>query len=58
MLDEPAPEAAAHVTVNGAFAGGFIGAPFRLDVTAHLTPGANAITIKPFAPTTARLVVY
>ncbi|MCX7045446.1 MAG: glycosyl hydrolase [Candidatus Sumerlaeota bacterium] len=56
--DTLAPEAAAHVTVNGQYAGGFIGKPFRLEVSKHLKAGANTIDIKPFAPKTARLVVY
>ncbi len=54
-LDELTPEAAARVTVNGQYAGGFIGKPFRLDVTKHLKPGVNRIDITPFAPKTARL---
>lgn len=54
---EMAPEQAARVTVNGQYAGGFIGKPFRLDVTRHLKPGANAIRIEPFAPKSVRLVV-
>ncbi|MFO0889933.1 MAG: glycosyl hydrolase [Isosphaeraceae bacterium] len=57
QLDELAPEAAARVTVNGHDAGGFIGRPFRLDVTRRLRPGANTIRIEPFAPRTARLVI-
>jgi hypothetical protein len=55
-LDGLVPEAAARVTVNGQFAGGFIGKPFRLDVTKHPKPGANRISIEPFAPKTARLL--
>jgi len=57
-LDELSPEAAARITVNGTHAGGFIGKPFRLDVTKHLKAGPNAIKIEPFAPKTARLVIY
>ncbi len=56
--DELTPEAAARVTVNGVYAGGFIGKPFRLDVTQHLKAGQNTFAITPFAPKTARLVVY
>jgi hypothetical protein len=52
------PEEAASITVNGMHAGGFIGKPFRLDVTKHLKAGSNAITITPFAPRSAKLVVY
>ena len=58
MLDLPAPEQAAAVTVNGRYAGGVIGKPFRLDVTAHLQPGENTIEIAPLAPKAARLVFY
>ncbi|MCL4202910.1 MAG: hypothetical protein KJ000_10455 [Pirellulaceae bacterium] len=56
-LDELAPEAAARVTVNGRYAGGFIGKPFRLDVTRHLRHGANTIAIEPFAPKSVKMVV-
>jgi len=55
-LDDLVPEAAARVTVNGQYAGGFIGKPFRLDVTRHLRPGTNRVDIAPFAPKRARLV--
>ncbi len=57
-LDELAPENAARVSVNGQYAGGFLAKPLRLDVTAHLQPGANTIRIEPFAPKSAKLVVY
>ena len=53
-----APEAAAAVIVNGHRAGGFIGAPLRLEITQHLRPGANKIAIEPFAPAQVRLTVY
>jgi hypothetical protein len=56
-MDELTPEAAARVTINGKDAGGFIGRPFRLDVTRHLNRGANTIKIDPFAPKSVRLVV-
>ena len=56
-MDELTPEAAARVTINGKDAGGFIGRPFRLDVTRHLKRGANTIKIEPFAPKSVRLVV-
>ena len=57
-MDEIAPEAAARVTVNGQPAGGFIGRPFRLDVTRHLRSGTNTVVIEPFAPRSAWLMVY
>jgi hypothetical protein len=56
--DEPAPEAAAHVTVNGEFAGGFIGWPCRLEVTRLLKSGRNDFVLVPFAPKRVRLLVY
>jgi hypothetical protein len=56
--DLPEPEAAARVTVNGTYAGGFIGGPYRLDLTKHLRPGTNRLRIEPFAPRSARLVIY
>jgi hypothetical protein len=57
VLDDLAPEAAARVTVNGRYAGGFIGRPFRLDVTRLLRTGTNTIRIEPFAPGSAQLEV-
>jgi hypothetical protein len=48
----------ASVEVNGVYAGGFIGAPFRISVTEHLKPGRNSIDIVPFAPGNPRLVFY
>lgn len=48
----------ASVKVNGQFAGGIIGRPFRLDVTQHMKPGANTIEIEPYAPKSVRLVAY
>lgn len=57
-MDGLLPEAAARVTVNGSYAGGFIGKPFRLEVTDHLKPGKNSVIIEPFAPKGIRLTVY
>ena len=57
-VDELAPEPAARVSVNGQYAGGFIGKPLRLEVTKHLKSGRNAIRIEPFSPKSARLVTY
>jgi hypothetical protein len=56
-VDDLVPEAAARVTVNGRFAGGFIGKPLRLNVTRVLKAGPNTIRLDPFAPKSARLVV-
>lgn len=57
-MDGLAPEAAARVTINGKDAGGLIGAPLRLEVSRFLNPGSNSVRIEPFAPETARLVVF
>lgn len=56
-LDDLAPEAAAHVTVNDQFAGGFIGKPLRLEITRQIRPGLNRLRLEPFAPQSAKLVV-
>jgi hypothetical protein len=50
------PEAAASATINGEYAGGFIGRPFRLEATSKLKPGRNTIEIQPFAPQSVRIV--
>ncbi|MBR1587170.1 MAG: hypothetical protein IJ658_02485, partial [Kiritimatiellae bacterium] len=50
-------ESSAAVTVNGAFAGGFIGAPYRLDVTRAVKAGANTLEAKPFRLKNPRIVV-
>ncbi len=52
------PEAAASVTINGRYIGGFVGRPFRIDVSEHLRAGANTFRIGPFAPKNVRLVFY
>ncbi|MCX6902685.1 MAG: hypothetical protein NTW03_04260, partial [Verrucomicrobia bacterium] len=57
-VDELAPELAARVSINGQYAGGFIGKPLRLEVTKHLKSGRNAIRIEPSSPKSARLVTY
>jgi len=57
-LEVLAPEEAASITVNGTHAGGFIGKPFRLNVTKYLKTGSNSIIITPFAPKSAKLVLY
>ncbi len=51
------PDAAAAVRVNGDFAGGCIGAPLRVNVTAQIRPGQNTIEIQPQAPKAARLLL-
>ena len=51
------PDEAAAVRVNGCFAGGCIGGPLRVNVTAHVKAGRNTIEIQPQAPQRARLVI-
>jgi len=48
----------ASVKVNGRFAGGVIGAPYRLNVTSLIKPGRNTFEIEPYAPKAVRLMVY
>lgn len=57
-LDGVGPEPAARVWINGQDAGGFIGHPFRLDVSSWIQPGRNTVRIEPFAPKSARVVQY
>jgi len=57
VMEELNPEEAAQVTLNGRSAGGFIGRPFRLEVSPYVQPGANQITIAPFAPRSVRLII-
>ena len=46
--DDVEGEKSAAVTVNGAYAGGFIGKPYRLDITKSVKSGANTLETKPF----------
>jgi hypothetical protein len=57
-LDSVPFEDSAAITINGQAAGGFIGRPFRLEVTKLLKLGDNQIAIAPFAPKTAKLLVF
>ena len=50
-------EQSAEIRVNGAFAGGFIGRPYRLDVTKSVKAGANTLALRPFRVKTPRLIV-
>ena len=45
------------MAVNGAFAGGFIGAPYRLDITRAVKAGANVLEAKPFRLKNPRIVI-
>ena len=49
---------AAALELNGEYAGGFIGAPFRLVVTDRVRAGTNSVRIEPRAPTAVRIVAY
>ena len=49
-------EKSAAVTVNGAYAGGFIGAPYRIDITKSVKSGANTLEAKPFRLKNPRIV--
>ena len=57
VCDDVEGEKSAAVTVNGAYAGGFIGAPYRLDVTRAVKAGANALEAKPFRLKNPRVVI-
>ncbi|MCP4640826.1 MAG: hypothetical protein GY851_10350 [bacterium] len=48
----------AAVHINGSYAGGCIGAPFRLDVTRLLKPGKNTVEIEPYAPRRVQVAFY
>ena len=50
-------EESAACEVNGVFAGGFIGAPYRLDITRFAKSGPNILAIKPFRIEDPRIVV-
>ena len=42
-------EPSARITVNGEYAGGFIGEPMTCDITRFVKPGVNRLRIEPFA---------
>ena len=54
--DDVEGEKSAAVTVNGAYAGGFIGMPYRLDITKSVKSGSNTLEAKPFRLKGARIV--
>ncbi len=56
VCDGTEGENSAAVTVNGEFAGGFIGAPYRLDITRFAKAGANVLEAKPFRVKNPRIV--
>jgi hypothetical protein len=50
------PDDSAAATINGAYAGGVIGKPLRLDITRRVKPGENTVLVEPLAPKAVRLV--
>jgi hypothetical protein len=54
---EDVPDDSARVTINGAYAGGVIGKPLRLNVTGQVKGGENAVEIAPLAPKAVRIRV-
>jgi len=57
VCDGTEGERSAAVTVNGAYAGGFIGAPYRIDITKSVKPGVNTLEAKPFRLTHLKIVI-
>ena len=57
-MAESAAEDAAAVRVNGAHAGGFIGKPYRVEVTRLLKLGRNTVRIEPFPVNRVRVEIY
>ena len=51
-------EEAASIAVNGKPAGGFIGKPCRLEISALLQAGENKLEITPFAPAEVCIAWY
>ena len=57
VCDGTEGEKSAAVMVNGVYAGGFIGAPYRLDITKSVKSGANTLEAKPFHLVQPKIVV-
>ncbi|MBO7684385.1 MAG: hypothetical protein J6T51_06645 [Kiritimatiellae bacterium] len=57
VCDDVEGERSAAAEVNGAYAGGFIGAPYRLDVTRAAKAGANTLVARPFRLKNPRIAV-
>ncbi|MDD4102860.1 MAG: glycosyl hydrolase, partial [Kiritimatiellae bacterium] len=51
-------EPAAAVYVNGRYAGGFVGKPYRVAITKHLQEGCNSIRIEPFPVEQVKIEFY
>jgi len=56
VCDGTEGENSAAIEVNGAFVGGFIGAPYRLDLTKAMKAGANKLIAKPFRIKNPRII--
>ena len=52
------PDDSAAIHLNGAYIGGMIGKPSRLDITRYRKAGENTVLIEPLAPKSARIVCY
>ena len=48
----------ARVQINGQYAGGYIGAPWRLPIGQFLQAGENQVVIEPYGPDAARIELY
>ena len=57
VCDGTEGEKSAAVEVNGAYAGGFIGAPFRLDITKSVRAGENRLVARPFRLKNPRIII-
>ncbi|MEI6645632.1 MAG: glycosyl hydrolase [bacterium] len=57
-LPAEAMEPAAAIRVNGAYAGGFIGKPWRVEISKSLKAGENKIRIEPFPVKRVQLDFY
>ncbi len=57
VCDGTEGESSAAVTANGAYAGGFIGAPYRLNITHAVKEGTNTLETKPFRLKNPRIVI-
>ncbi len=57
VCDDVGGEKSAALTVNGSYAGGFIGSPYRVDFTKSAKEGANTLLAKPFRLKNPRIVI-
>lgn len=57
-MAEGAAEDAVAARVNGAYAGGFIGRPYRVEITRQLKAGRNTVRVEPFPVSQVRIELY